>query len=180
MGNRLSKIITKTGDDGSTGLANNKRVSKADNIIDAIGTIDELNSAIGLVRVSCNNKNLDKEFNQLQHNLFNVGGDLCLEGSTLISQQAIKEVEYLVEKYNKQLKPLKNFILPTGSELTARIHMARSICRRAERVLVAARESHEFNPLLIVFLNRISDWLFVVARFTDETEEELWCTDKNR
>ncbi len=175
MGNRLSKIITKTGDDGTTGLMGNKRVSKADEIIEVIGTIDEFNSAIGLARVVCNNKDLDKELNNLQHNLFNVGGDLCLEGSILISQQAIEEIEGLVENYNKQLKPLKNFILPTGSELTARIHMARSICRRAERTLVAVNQTHEFNPLLLVFLNRLSDWLFVVARFTDETDEELWC-----
>ena len=175
MGNRLSKIITKTGDDGTTGLAGNKRVSKADEIIEAIGSIDEFNSAIGLARVVCNNQDLDKELNNLQQNLFNVGGDLCLEGSTLISHQAIEEIEVLVEKYNKQLKPLKNFILPTGSELTARIHMARSICRRAEHTLVAANQTHEFNPLLLVFLNRLSDWLFVVARFTDETDEELWC-----
>jgi cob(I)alamin adenosyltransferase len=175
MGNRLSKIITKTGDDGTTALAGNKRVSKADEIIEVIGTIDEFNSAIGLARVECNNKDLDKALNNLQHNLFNVGGDLCLEGSTLISQQAIEEIEGLIKKYNNQLKPLKNFILPTGSELTARIHMARSICRRAERVLVAANQTHEFNPLLLVFLNRLSDWLFVVARYTDEMDEELWC-----
>ena len=175
MGNRLSKIITKTGDDGTTGLAGNIRVSKAADIIEAIGAIDELNSTIGMARVVCNNKDLDKEFNQLQHDLFNVGGDLCLEGSVLISQQQVSEIEISVENYNKQLPPLTNFILPTGSELTARIHMARSTCRRAERVLVKASQNNEFNPLLLVFINRLSDWLFVVARFTDETDEELWC-----
>ncbi len=175
MGNRLSAIMTKTGDDGTTGLAGNKRVSKADEIIAAIGVVDEFNSAIGMARVVCPNKELDQELNQLQHNLFNVGGDLCLEGSTLILQKEINEIESLIEKYNSQLPPLKNFILPTGSELTARIHMARSICRRAERELVAAIQVHEFNPLVLVFLNRLSDWLFVVARFTDETNEELWC-----
>ncbi|MCF6287657.1 MAG: cob(I)yrinic acid a,c-diamide adenosyltransferase [Proteobacteria bacterium] len=175
MGNRLSKIVTKTGDDGTTGLSANKRVSKADNIIEAIGTIDELNSVIGLARVACQNKDLDKELNQLQHDLFNVGGDLCLEGSTLINHEHIQAVEQSLEIYNKQLKPLANFILPTGSELTARIHMARSICRRAERRLVKASQTHEFNPLLIIFINRLSDWLFVVARFTDESDEVLWC-----
>ncbi len=175
MGNRLSKIITKTGDDGTTGLAGNKRVSKADEIIEVIGTIDELNSAIGLARVVCTHQDLDEELNHLQHNLFNVGADLCLEGSTLISQEYIVAIEESLEKYNQRLPALENFILPTGSELTARIHMARSICRRAERVLVAAKQTHNFNPLLLVFLNRLSDWLFVVARFTDETDEELWC-----
>ncbi len=175
MANRLSKIITKTGDDGTTGLSGNKRVSKADEIIEAIGTIDELNSAIGMARVVCNNDELDKELQQLQHNLFNVGGDLCLEGSALILQNTIQAVENSVEEHNKHLAPLTNFILPTGSELTARIHMARSISRRAERMLVAAGQKHDFNPLLTIYLNRLSDWLFVIARFTDETDEELWC-----
>lgn len=175
MGNRLSKIVTKTGDDGTTALASGKRVSKADDIIESIGCVDELNSAVGMVRVVCINKDLDNELNQLQHNLFNVGGDLCLEGSTLISQQHIAEIEISLGNYNKQLQPLKNFILPTGNELTARIHMARSICRRVERVLVKTKPVHEFNPLLLVFINRLSDWLFVVARYTDETDEELWC-----
>jgi len=175
MANRLSKIITKTGDDGSTGLSANKRISKADKIIEAIGAIDEFNSVVGLARVACQNKDLDKELNQLQHDLFNVGGDLCLEGSTLINYGHIQAVEQSLEAYNKQLKPLANFILPTGSELTARIHVARSICRRAERMLVKASQTHEFNPLLIIFINRLSDWLFVVARFTDESEEILWC-----
>ena len=175
MGNRLSKIVTKTGDDGSTGLSANNRVSKASEIIEAIGAIDELNSAIGLARVVCNIKELDEELNQLQHDMFNVGGDLCLIGSTLITSQKITAMENSLQKYNQQLLPLANFILPTGSELTARIHMARSICRRAERALVKAKDMNEFNPLLMAFINRLSDWLFVVARVTDETDEELWC-----
>jgi len=175
MANRLSKIVTKTGDDGTTGLSANIRVSKASDIMDAIGTIDELNSAVGLARVVCNNKDLDEELKQLQHDLFNVGGDMCLSGSTLINSQHISELEESLEKYNAQLLPLTNFILPTGSEITARLHMARSICRRAERTLVKAKDMNEFNPLLLIFVNRLSDWLFVLARFTDETDEELWC-----
>lgn len=174
MGNRLSKIVTKTGDDGTTGLASGKRVSKAEDIIEAIGAIDELNSAIGLARVACESSQLDNELKQLQHDMFNCGGDLCLEGSLLISQRHIEVVEKSLEKYNNQLAPLQNFILPTGSELTARIHMARSICRRAERELVRAKNTHAFNPLLLVFINRLSDWLFVIARVTDETDEEVW------
>lgn len=175
MANRLTKIVTKTGDDGTTGLSANIRVSKASEIIEAIGVIDELNSAIGLARVVCNNKNLDEELKQLQHDLFNLGGDLCLTGSTLISSQTLSILESSLKHYNAQLSPLANFILPTGSEITARLHMARSICRRAERALVKAKEMNEFNPLLLNFINRLSDWLFVVARITDETEEEMWC-----
>jgi len=175
MANRLSKIVTKTGDDGSTGLAGNKRVSKADTIIDAIGTIDELNSAIGMVRAVCQDTQLDAELVSLQHNLFNCGGDLCMQGSVLISQEKIQNLEISLENHNNLLKPLENFVLPAGSELTTRIHMARSICRRAERVLVQAKQTQEFNPLVIVFTNRLSDWLFVVARVADETDEVLWC-----
>ena len=177
MGNRLSKIVTKTGDDGTTGLASGERVSKADDIIEAIGSIDELNSSIGMVMSECHTRDsreLEVELIKLQHNLFNCGGDLCLQGSVLINIQHINDIESSLEKYNQQLAPLKNFILPSGSELTSRIHMSRSICRRAERVLVKAKQSHEFNPLLLVFINRLSDWLFVVARYTNEIEEELW------
>jgi cob(I)alamin adenosyltransferase len=175
MGNRLSKIVTKTGDDGSTGLASGERVSKADEIIEAIGSIDELNSSIGMVRSVCENQQLNNELIALQHNLFNCGGDLCLQGSVLITQQHILDLEDSLETYNNTLLPLKNFVLPAGSELTSRIHMARSICRRSERDLVRANATHEFNPLLLVFINRLSDWLFVLARVTDETTEELWC-----
>jgi len=175
MGNRLSKIVTKTGDDGTTGLASGKRVSKADDIIDAIGSIDELNSSIGMVMSVCQNSELKLKLTQLQHNLFNCGGDLCLEGSVLITYEHITDIENSLEKFNQQLAPLKNFILPSGSELTSRIHVARSICRRAERILVKANQSHEFNPKALVFINRLSDWLFVIARYTNEIDEELWC-----
>ena len=175
MGNRLSKIVTKTGDDGTTGLASGERVSKSDDIIEVIGSIDELNSSIGMVRSVCENSDFEIELINLQNNLFNCGGDLCLEGSILITHQHISDIQTSLEKHNQQLAPLKNFILPSGSELTSRLHMARSICRRAERVLVKANEKHEFNPLLMVFINRLSDWLFVLARLTDETNEELWC-----
>ena len=175
MGNRLSKIVTKTGDDGSTGLSGQKRVSKADAIIAVIGSIDELNSSIGLIRCVCQNEVLNAELIGLQHKLFNCGGDLCLLGSVLISAQDIKELEQSLNNYNEQLPPLENFILPAGSELTCRIHMARSICRRAERDMVKASQNHEFNPLLLTFINRLSDWLFVVARASDENGETLWC-----
>ena len=175
MGNRLSKIVTKTGDDGSTGLASGQRVSKAAEIIEAIGSIDELNSSVGMVRSVCENQPLNDELITLQHNLFNCGGDLCLEGSVLITQQHILDLENSLGNYNNTLAPLKNFILPAGSELTSRIHMARSICRRAERELVRANAVHEFNPLLLIFINRLSDWFFVIARVTDETVDELWC-----
>jgi len=175
MGNRLSKIVTKTGDDGTTGLASGNRVSKADDIIDAIGTIDELNSSLGLVRSVCTSKQIDAELIKIQHALFDCGGDLCLEGSVLINKENIDFLEYSIEKYNVQLEPLKNFILPAGSELTARLHLARSICRRAERVLVKSSHTHEFNPVLIAYINRLSDWLFILSRVTDETDEILWC-----
>jgi cob(I)alamin adenosyltransferase len=175
MGNRLSKIVTKTGDDGTTGLASGGRVSKADDIIDAIGTIDELNSSLGLVRSVCSSQQIEAELIKIQQTLFDCGGDLCLAGSVLINKSNIEYLESSIENYNAQLQPLKNFILPAGSELTARFHLARSICRRAERVLVKSSQTHEFNPLLMAYINRLSDWLFVMSRVTDETDEILWC-----
>jgi cob(I)alamin adenosyltransferase len=174
MGNRLSKIVTKTGDDGSTGLASGKRVQKDDAIIEAIGSIDELNSCIGLVRAANKNQGLEHLFINTQNQLFNCGGDLCLMGSILVTAAEIEKLEDSLTLFNDQLKPLKNFVLPAGSELTARIHQARSVCRRAERNVVTAKTENEFNPLLLKYLNRLSDWLFVLARYTDETEEQLW------
>ena len=175
MANRLTKIVTKTGDTGTTALADGKRISKADSIIFAIGAIDELNSAIGMVRVVCKNSELTEQLTQIQHQLFNLGGDLCLRGSLLINDKVIKQLESNLEQHNQQLKPLLDFILPTGSELTARLHMARSICRRAECMLVKAREKHEFNPLTLTFINRLSDYLFIMARCSNEHKEEIWC-----
>ena len=174
MGNRLSKIVTKTGDDGTTGLASGKRVAKDDVIIEAIGSVDELNSCIGLIRATNQNSSLNELFINIQNQLFNCGGDLCLAGSVLVTEIQIQKLEESLTKFNDQLQPLKNFILPAGSELTARVHQARSVCRRAERNVVAANRNNEVNPVMLKYLNRLSDWLFVVARVTDETEEQLW------
>ena len=174
MGNRLSKIVTKTGDDGSTGLASGKRVQKDDSIIEAIGAVDELNSCMGLIRSINKNSKLEELFINIQNQLFNCGGDLCLSGSVLISSTEVERLEDSLTEFNDQLQPLKNFILPAGSELTARIHQARSVCRRAERNVVTANRESEFNPELLKYLNRLSDFLFVLARYTDETDEQLW------
>ncbi|VAW40914.1 ATP:Cob(I)alamin adenosyltransferase, partial [hydrothermal vent metagenome] len=126
MSNRLTKIVTKAGDDGTTALASGKRISKADVIIAAIGTIDELNSSIGFVRCVCQHKDLDNELMQLQQNLFNCGADLCLEGSVLISSKQIKAIEYSLEEHNKQLAALEKHILTAGNELVAPIQIART------------------------------------------------------
>ncbi len=174
MGNRLSKIVTKTGDDGTTGLASGNRVQKDDSIIEAIGAIDEINSCIGLIRAANKNSKLDSLFINIQNQLFNCGGDLCLPGSVLVTNLEIKRLEDSLTEFNDQLQPLKNFVLPAGSEITARTHQARSVCRRAERNVVTANRDNEFNPELLKYLNRLSDWLFVVARYTDETDEQLW------
>jgi cob(I)alamin adenosyltransferase len=174
MGNRLSKIVTKTGDDGTTGLASGKRVHKDDSLVEAIGSVDELNSCIGLIRATNLNSQLDELFINIQNQLFNCGGDLCMVGSVLLTDTEIEALETSLTKFNDQLQPLKNFILPAGSELTARIHQARSVCRRAERNVVTASRENEFNPVLLSYLNRLSDWLFVLARYSDETEEQLW------
>ncbi len=174
MNNRLTRIVTKSGDGGNTGLADGKRVAKDAKIIHAIGDIDELNSSIGMVRSHCKNKDLDRELQQLQRQLFNLGGDLCLPGSVLLNAEQLSTIEESLAHHNKKLAPLKDFILPAGSELTVRLHMARSICRRAERSLVAAAKCNEFNPLCLPFINRLSDYLFVLARSSNELAEMLW------
>lgn len=174
MGNRLSKIVTKTGDKGETGLADGQRVAKDNSLIEAIGDVDELNSFIGFVISETNEKVLITQLKQVQQQLFNCGGDLCLTGSLLVSTNDIQQLENEIETMNQLLPPLKNFILPGGNSFTSRVHLARSIARRAERRVVTASKSHEFNPLLLGYLNRLSDWLFVLARYSDEGEETLW------
>ena len=175
MANRLTKIVTKTGDTGTTALADGKRCAKDAAIIHAIGEIDELNSSIGLARVVCQNTQLDAELKQIQQNLLNCGGDLCLTGSVLLNAKQLQQLEKQLNAHNQQIKPLNDFILPAGSELTVRLHMARSICRRAERALVTAKQESEFNPTLLAYINRLSDYLFIVARLSNEMTETLWC-----
>lgn len=194
MGNRLSKIVTKTGDQGTTGIAGNIRLSKADLRIEAIGDIDELNAhfgeAIALLKSlpqqdNGGTDNSDKDeisaiestWLTLQHHLFNLGGELAMPEHAFIDASITATLENLIVTYNEALPPLKEFILPGGSILVAKTHLLRTISRRVERKLVALHERDPLNPASIIFINRLSDYLFVTARHIariTETPEVMW------
>ena len=191
MGNRLSKIYTRTGDDGTTGMADGSRVSKADLRFDAMGKIDLLNSQIGLLRGYLtqdnhtqnsqnqpNHAQFDAKLSRLQHQLFNLGGELAMPEYRGILAEYVIELENQIDEWNTHLPPLKDFILPAGTIVTSQVHIARCYCRDAERLLVALNSRDDnVSPLSLQFINRLSDWLFVLARVVarlDDGQEVLW------
>ena len=191
MGNRLSKIYTRTGDDGTTGMADGSRVSKADLRFDAMGKIDLLNSQIGLLRgyLTQDNQTQDSQFqpnhaqfdaklSRLQHQLFNLGGELAMPEYRGILIDYVIELENQIDEWNTHLPPLKDFILPAGTIVTSQVHIARCYCRDAERLLVALNSRDDnVSPISLQFINRLSDWLFVLARVVarlDAGQEVLW------
>lgn len=181
MGNRLSKIYTRTGDQGITGLANGNRVGKDAPLIEAIGTVDELNSAIGVMLVHDMSERDRQLLIEIQHKLFDLGGELAMPEYQTIGEDDITLMENALDQHNDALPPLKEFILPGGTALAAHTHMARTICRRAERSLVPVVQSEACRPLLMAYVNRLSDLLFVLGRVfarLDGCEEVLWQHDR--
>jgi cob(I)alamin adenosyltransferase len=184
MGNRLSKIYTRTGDDGTTGLGDGRRVPKDDARVEAYGTVDELNSAIGvMLAVPTLPEDVRQCFTEVQHDLFDLGGELCIPGHRMITAEHVTRLEQTLDAFNENLPPLKEFILPGGGPATAACHLSRAIARRAERRVwtLAARET--VNPEPAQYLNRLSDLLFVVARVLARHEqgaEVLWRHDRGR
>ena len=164
MGNRLSKIYTRTGDDGTTGLGDGSRVAKDDPRVDAYGTVDEANSAIGLVLATDLPEGIEALLTSVQHQLFDLGGELCIPGHAAIQDADIEALERALDGYNADLPALKEFILPGGGEAAARCHLARTIVRRAERATVALARTETVRAEPIRYLNRLSDLLFVLAR----------------
>lgn len=164
MGNRLSKIYTRTGDDGSTGLGDGTRVAKDSARVTAYGTVDEANSAIGLLLAADVDEGIRDLLTTVQHQLFDLGGELCIPGHAAIVDADIDALEQQLDSYNENLPPLKDFILPGGGEAAARCHMARTIVRRAERETVTLSHHDPVRPEAIRYLNRLSDLLFVLAR----------------
>lgn len=165
MGNRLSRIVTRTGDDGTTGLADGTRVPKDSARIEACGAVDELNSAIGvLLSAATLPAALPALLLDIQHDLFDLGGELAIPGSVLIRAPQVEKLEAAVEQWNAALPPLREFVLPGGSVAAAACHMARSICRRAERRCWALTRAEPLGPHALHYLNRLSDLLFVLAR----------------
>jgi cob(I)alamin adenosyltransferase len=177
MGNRLSKIYTRTGDQGTTGLGDGARVDKDSLRVAAYGTVDELNCAIGLVLSADLPAAVSGCLTRLQHELFDLGGELCMPGTELIPDAYVTQLENDLDAFNEDLPPLKDFILPGGSESAARCHLARTIGRRAERIVVTLNKQEAVNPASLRYLNRLSDLLFVIARVlarSDGGAEVIW------
>ncbi len=164
---RISKVYTKTGDKGETGLVGGARVSKASPRVEAYGDVDELNSLIGQARSRLKDLEIDEILGLIQNDLFTVGADLASLSDIevpRVDERFVTSLEELADRYLAQLAPLKEFILPGGSEAGATLHLARAVTRRAERRVVGLSETEEINPLTIVYLNRLSDLLFILAR----------------
>ena len=164
MGNRLSKIVTRTGDAGMTGLANGERVAKDCLRIDCIGEIDELNSGLGVLLAEELPPAVRDVLTGIQNDLFDLGGEICLPGYSAIKEEHILHLEEAVERFNGELSPLKEFILPGGNRAAALAHLSRSVCRRVERRLVHLAGSEAVPELARKYVNRLSDLLFVLAR----------------
>ncbi len=177
MGNRLSKIYTRTGDDGSTGLGDGSRTGKDSARVNAYGTVDEANSCIGVVLATTVPDDVRTLLTTVQHQLFDLGGELCIPGHAAIKSDDVDALERQLDRFNELLPPLKEFILPAGGEAAARCHLARTIVRRAERETVALSRAEAVRPEAIRYLNRLSDLLFVLARVlarADGQGEVLW------
>jgi cob(I)alamin adenosyltransferase len=178
---RLTRIYTGGGDAGETSLGDGSRVSKLDARIAAYGTVDELNSSVGHVLAADRPDELRSVLERVQNELFDLGVDLSVplerEGRLRVTQEQIRELEQDCDRFNEGLPELKSFVLPGGGEAASRLHLARTICRRSEREALVASRKHEVDPLVLVYLNRLSDLLFVLARFANASEgraEPLW------
>ena len=178
MGNRLSKIYTRTGDDGTTGLGDGVRVAKDGARVAAYGSTDELNSVLGLLLAEEVPDEVRAVLHEVQHHLFDLGGELCIPGHQAIAATHIDWLERTLDHFNDDLPPLKDFILPGGSRAAAACHLARTVCRRAERLVVTlGRDEDEVPPFSLRYLNRLSDLLFVLARVLSRqsgASEVLW------
>ncbi len=178
MGHRLSKIYTRTGDDGTTGLGDGTRTAKDAARVEAYGTVDEVNSAVGLVLAVPRLPNAVAAcLTEVQHDLFDLGGELCIPGHRAITAEFVTRLEQTLDQFNSRLPPLKEFILPGGGPAAAACHLARTVCRRAERRVTSLARVEPLAPEVTQYLNRLSDLLFVLARVLARHEggsEVLW------
>ena len=183
MGNRLSKIYTRTGDDGTTGLGDGTRVPKDDPRVEAYGTVDELNSVLGMLLAEELHVDIRSCLTRVQHELLDLGGELCIPGYTAITPEHVTRLENELDGFNAPLPPLKEFILPGGSRAAAVCHLARTVCRRAERRTYTLHTGSPVNPQALEYLNRLSDLLFVLGRVIarhDKGTEVLWNHEKKK
>ena len=177
MGHRLSRIYTRTGDDGSTGLGDGTRIAKTAPRVEAMGDVDEVNSLIGLLLTESLPIGIAELLKDIQHGLFDLGGELSIPGMTLVGAAQVAQLEAAIDALNAALPPLKEFILPGGSRAAAICHLCRAVCRRAERSVTRMPGSGSRNRTSRIFLNRLSDLLFVLARVLARSEgglEVLW------
>ena len=177
MGNRLSKIYTRTGDQGSTGLGDGTRIDKDSLRVEAMGTVDELNAAIGLLLTEPLSESIRSVLTRAQHDLFDLGGELCIPGHAMLKPGRIEQMEQALDDFNESLAPLKEFILPGGCRAAAYCHLARTVCRRAERDVVRLSRNDPVGASALQYLNRLSDLLFVLCRIINRDagySDVLW------
>jgi cob(I)alamin adenosyltransferase len=183
MGNRLSKIYTRTGDDGTTGLGDGSRIAKNSLRVQAMGDVDELNAAIGLLLTEPVSDAVRTCLTAVQHDLFDLGAEICIPNHTMVKPARIKALETGLDAFNDTLSPLKEFILPGGTRAAAQCHLARTICRRAERTMHALKVNEPLTDAAIQYINRLSDLLFVLCRILNKEAGEpdvLWQNTANQ
>ena len=184
---KLNKIYTKTGDGGDTALGDGERVLKDSLRVSAYGNVDELNASIGIITLYANTE-LKRKLKNIQNDLFDIGADLCVPISEKnkdrlrLSTNQIETLELEIDEMNSILEPLNSFVLPGGCRSATFLHMARTICRRAERSVVSLRSREKINANTLIYLNRLSDWLFVASRVENQenSSEVLWAPGKNK
>ena len=180
---RITKVTTRTGDTGQTSLGSGERVKKNHPRINLLGELDHFNSVIGWTITSFSDNNIIKKLKSIQQDIFNISGDVSIPegGSGLLKEERLIYIESQIESITSQLPPLREFILPGGSESASRLHIARTVCRKVERALVATYENDEFNDMHLKYINRLSDYLFLLARLAKHNEglnEEHWDLNK--
>ena len=183
MGNRLTKIYTRTGDDGSTGLGDGSRTPKNSLRVAALGDVDELNSQLGVLLAEELPPLIHETLINVQHELFDLGGELCIPGHTALVEQQVTRLENILDQLNHDLVPLKEFILPGGARTAALCHVARSVCRRAERSMVSLAQAESVAPISLHYINRLSDLLFVMSRALNRHHGQgdvLWQPGRNQ
>jgi len=183
MGNRLSKIYTRTGDDGTTGLGDGSRIAKNSLRVQAMGDVDELNAVIGLLLTEPVSDAVRTCLSAVQHDLFDLGAEICMPNHAMIKPERIQALETSLDSFNETLAPLKEFILPGGCRAAAQCHLARTVCRRAERTLHALNEKETVTEASLQYLNRLSDLLFVLCRILNKEagqQDVLWQNTSNQ
>ncbi len=170
----MTRIYTRSGDQGETGLANGERLTKTDLLFEVMGDVDELNAQLGMIRALNNEQTIDQQLSKVQHKLFDLGAQVAQYKDNNISSDDIKNLEQWIDAWQQQLEPLKQFILPAGSQSGSSAHLARNICRRAERKAWQAAKNHDLESEVMQYLNRLSDYLFVLARVLNGGSEVFW------